>query len=153
MEHTSVEEVESFERAGASVRSLTEALGLGDVAINHYTLEEGERFSSGMHTHEDQEEIFYVLSGEAAFETPDGEVEVGAGEAVRFAPGDYQTGKNAGEGTVEALALGAPKESTDVRVPIPCTECENDDLRAIPADDGFTFECPECGEAFDAPPV
>ena len=153
MEHATVEELESFDRAGASVRSLTEALGLGDVAINHYTLEEGERFSGGMHTHVDQEEIFYVIEGTAAFETPDGEVEVEAGEVVRFAPGDYQSGKNAGDGTAEALALGAPKESTDVRVPMPCTECESEDIRAIPAEDGFTFECPECGESFDAPPV
>jgi uncharacterized cupin superfamily protein len=153
MEHTAVEEVESFERAGASVRSLTEALGLGNVAINHYTLAPGERFSSGMHTHEDQEEVFYVLSGEAVFETPDGEVTVGASEAVRFAPGDYQTGKNAGDEPVEALALGAPKGSTDVRVPFPCTECDSENLRAIPGEDGFTFECPECGESFDAPPV
>jgi uncharacterized cupin superfamily protein len=153
MEHTTVEDVEAFDRAGASVRSLTEALGLGDVAINHYTLAAGEGFSSGMHTHEDQEEIFYVMAGEAVFETPDGEVEVGAGEAVRFAPGDYQVGKNAGEGTVEALAIGAPKGSTDVRVPFACTECDSEDLRAVPGEDGFTFECPECGESYDAPPV
>lgn len=153
MEHATVEELESFDRAGASVRSLTEALGPGDVSINHYTLEEGDRFSIGMYTHVDQEEIFYVIEGTAAFETPDGEVEVEAGEAVRFAPGDYQSGKNAGEGTGEALALGAPRESTDARVPMPCTECESEALRAIPGEDGFGFECPECGASFGTPPV
>jgi len=64
MEHATVEELESFDRAGASVRSLTEALGPGDVSINHYTLEEGDRFSIGMYTHVDQEEIFYVIEGD-----------------------------------------------------------------------------------------
>jgi uncharacterized cupin superfamily protein len=99
-----------------------------------------------MHTHMDQEEVFYVVEGTATFETPDGETAVAAGEAVRFAPGDYQRGRNEGDGPVEALALGAPKGSTDVRVPHPCPECgDSENVRAIPAEDGFEFECPECG--------
>ena len=150
MEQVSIEEVETSERSSATVRGLAEALGATDVAINHYRLDPGEAFAGGMHTHMDQEEVFYVIVGEATFETPDGEVSVGEGEAVRFAPGDYQRGRNDGDGPVEALALGAPKESTDVRIPQPCPACgESENLRAIPAEEGFDFECPECGADVD----
>ncbi|MEF8876913.1 MAG: cupin domain-containing protein [Haloarculaceae archaeon] len=146
MERVAVEAVETGDRPNATVRGLADELGTTDVAINHYHLEPGEAFASGMHTHVDQEEVFYVIEGEATFETPEGETAVGAGEAVRFAPGDYQQGRNEGDEPVEALALGAPRESTDVRIPQPCPECgESDNLRAIPTDEGFAFECPECG--------
>lgn len=145
MERVSIEEVETADRSTATVRGLSDELGTTDVAINHYRLDPGEAFAGGMHTHMDQEEVFYVIAGEATFETPGGEVGVGEGEAVRFAPGDYQRGRNDGDEPVEALALGAPKESTDVRIPQPCPECgDSDSLRAIPGDEGFTFECPEC---------
>jgi uncharacterized cupin superfamily protein len=150
MEKVTTEEVETGDRPGTTVRGLSEELGTTDLAINHYRLDPGEAFSGGMHTHMDQEEVFYVVAGEATFETPDGEVSVGEGEAVRFAPGDYQRGRNEGDEPVEALALGAPKGSTDVRVPQPCPECgESDSLRAVPAEEGFAFECPECGADVD----
>ena len=150
MEQVSIEEVETADRPGATVRGLAEELGTTDVAVNHYRLEPGEAFASGMHTHMDQEEVFYVIAGEATFETPEGEVSVSEGEAVRFAPGDYQQGRNDGDEPVEALALGAPKESTDVRIPQPCPACgDSENLRAIPADEGFDFECPECGADVD----
>lgn len=145
MEQVTIEDVETIERSTATVRGLTDELGTTGVAINHYRLDPGEAFSGGMHAHMDQEEVFYVIEGEATFETPEGETTVGPGEAVRFGPGDYQRGRNEGDEPVEALALGAPKESTDVRVPQPCPECDSDTLRAIPTDEGFSFECPECG--------
>jgi hypothetical protein len=73
------------------------------------------------------------------------QVTVGAGEAVRFAPGEYQSGTNTGDAPVVALALGAPKDSEDVRVPQECPDCGNGNMRAIPGDEGFTLVCPECG--------
>jgi uncharacterized cupin superfamily protein len=150
VERVSIEAVETGDRPGTTVRGLSEALGTTDVAINHYRLEPGEAFAGGMHTHMDQEEVFYVVEGEATFETQEGEFAVAPGEAVRFAPGDYQRGRNDGDGPVEALALGAPKESTDVRIPQPCPECgDSENLRAIPAEEGFAFECPECGADVD----
>ena len=145
MEHVSTDDVEAGGMSDADVRGLAGPLGTEDVAINHYTLAPGERFSGGLHTHMDQEEVFYVLSGEATFETLDGEVAVGAGEAIRFAPGEYQSGKNAGDEPVTALALGAPKDSEDVRVPQECRDCGHENMRAVPGDDGFTLVCPECG--------
>jgi hypothetical protein len=75
----------------------------------------------------------------------DGEVTVGEDEAIRFAPGEYQSGKNDSDGEVVAFALGAPRDSEDVRIPQECPECGHDNLRAIPGDDGFDLRCPECG--------
>ncbi|MFC4357451.1 cupin domain-containing protein [Halobium salinum] len=156
MEKVSVDDVEETNFAGVSVSRLSDPLGTEDLAINHYDLAPGDSFSAGMHTHLDQEELFYVISGTATFETRDGEVEVGAGEAIRFARGDYQSGRNDAEvgadgEHVVALALGAPKGSTEMRVPQPCPECgDSDELAVFFAEDGFTLRCPTCGAEFDA---
>lgn len=154
MEHVTVDDVDT--QGELNRRGLSEPLGTSDFAINHYHLEPGEGFSGGRHTHLDQEEAFYVISGTATFEVtqePTGEpetVEVGAGEAVRFAPGEYQTGSNEGDEDVEALALGAPADSTDLRVPGPCPECGHESLALTFAGGEMGTECPECGTELDA---
>jgi len=146
MEKISIQDVEpgAFGR-DIDRRGLSEPLETGDVAINRYRLDPGERFSGGMHAHMDQEEVFIIVEGEATFETMDGEVTVGENEAIRFAPGEFQSGKNDSDGDVVAFALGAPRDSEDVRIPQDCPECGHDNLRAIPGEDGFDLQCPECG--------
>jgi uncharacterized cupin superfamily protein len=153
MKHVTVDDVDTHEEINR--RDLTGALGTVDFAINHYHLAPGERFSGGLHTHLDQEEAFYVLSGTATFDVADeplddpDRVEVEAGEVVRFAPGEYQTGINEGDEDVEALAFGAPKETADVRIPGPCPACENESL-ALTFDHGEVGrECPDCGTELD----
>ena len=146
MEKVSIDEVEpSAFGTDIDRRGLSDPLGTTDVALNRYRLDPGERFTDGMHAHMDQEEIFVIVEGEATFETMDGAVGVGAGEAIRFAPGEFQSGKNDSDDEVVAFALGAPRDSEDIRVAQECPECENDSMRAIPADDGFSLQCPECG--------
>jgi mannose-6-phosphate isomerase-like protein (cupin superfamily) len=159
MQTVAVEEIEPTALGGEDVdrRGLSDPLGTTDVAVNYYALDPGEAFSGGMHAHLDQEEVFYVVSGTATFETkPDATadsetVEVTAGEAIRFAPGEFQQGRNEGDEQLFALALGAPRESTEGRVPQPCSACgESDVLAVVMTDDGMGLECPECGAAFDA---
>jgi mannose-6-phosphate isomerase-like protein (cupin superfamily) len=152
MEHVSVDDVEPQSMGGdVDRRGLADPLGATDVAINRYVLEPGEGFSGGLHAHLDQEELFYVVEGTATFEhrsEPAGESEtitVEAGEAVRFAPGDYQQGRNESDEQVVALALGAPKETTEGRVAQPCPDCDSDALALEPADEGFLLVCPDCG--------
>jgi hypothetical protein len=120
--------------------------------------------------------VFVVVEGEATFETrADGdpasaerEVAVGAGEAVRFAPGEFQSGGNevseprsdgsedersessGGDGTVVAFALGAPRETEDIRIAripgfgeVACPGCGREDMR-IPRGDESGLVCPEC---------
>jgi uncharacterized cupin superfamily protein len=145
MEKVSIENVEPRSLSGdIDRRGLSDPLGTEDVAINRYRLDPGERFSSALHTHMDQEEVFVVVEGEATFETPDAEVSVAAGEAIRFAPGEYQSGKNDGEDVLVAFGIGAPRHSRDVRVPRECPECGHENMRAVPGDDGMTLVCPEC---------
>ena len=130
-------------------RGLSDPLETTDFALNRYRLDPGERFSGGMHAHMDQEEVFVIVEGEATFETMDGEVTVGEAEVIRFAPGEFQSGKNDSDGEVVAFAMGAPRDSEDVRIPQNCPECGHDNVRAIPGDDGFDLQCPECGAELD----
>lgn len=152
MERVTIDDAADESVTDAKRRSLTEPLGTTDVSLVFYSLEPGEGFSGGMHTHLDQEEVFYVQSGTAVFERLDGDdITVGAGEVVRFAPGEYQHGfvpEDAAVG-VEALALGAPSPSTEIRTPATCSECGHDALAVRFDDDGMYLECPECGVARD----
>ncbi|MDJ1432981.1 cupin [Halostagnicola sp. A-GB9-2] len=159
MERVSIDEVEPTpdDDCHSDRRALADPLGTSNVAITRYVLEPGERFSGSVHTHMDQEEVFLVLEGTVTFElrrdrsssngedgddrSGDGnapssngnEISVDAGEAIRFAPGEFQSGKNDADETVVAFALGAPKNSDDVRI------------SRIPTLDDRTIGCPECG--------
>ena len=137
-------------------RALTGPLNAANVAINRYALDPGERFSGSLHAHADQEEVFLIVEGEATFETysprgrteparSSGEITVGENEAIRFAPGEFQSGKNAADEPVVALAVGAPRDSEDVRVPLPCSECGRKDRRPIVTDGAEILVCPDCG--------
>lgn len=134
----------------ASVRRpLANALGAEYAAINYYELEPGESFAFGYHYHEDQEEVFYILSGTATFETEDGTITVGPNEVLYVAPGEFQQGFNRGEERVVALALGAPKETSGGgEVRRDCPECgERTRHRFGSEDEGRTrlTICRKCG--------
>lgn len=117
-----IEELENSVQPAAVMRHLTEPLGLTDLAINYYELEPGDSFAFAYHSHEVQEEVFYIQSGTATFETEDGPVEVDGGEAIRFDRNEFQRGWNRGTERVVALALGAPLEyGTQVKLRF----CEN----------------------------
>lgn len=161
MEHVAVDDVEPTGFGDdVECRKFSDCLGTTGVAINHYRVAPGEGLPSGLHAHGDQEEIFVVLDGEATFETlgprrsEAEEVIVGSGEAVRFAPGEYQSGRNDADADLVVLALGAPRNSEDVRVPLACPECGHDYLRPEVVEDGpktdeagVVLACPDCGSA------
>jgi uncharacterized cupin superfamily protein len=127
-------------------RGLADPLGTTDLSINHYRIPPGEGFPSGLHAHVDQEEVFVVLDGDATFLTlEDGPISVEAGEAIRFVPGEYQTGRNEAADDLVALALGAPRDTEDFRVPVACPDCGHGDLRPAAGDDGVELVCPDCG--------
>ena len=101
--------------------------------------------------------MFLIVEGGATFETysprgrteparSSGEITVGENEAIRFAPGEFQSGKNDSDGEVVILALGAPKGTEDWRIPVTCPECGHDDTRPTVADGGTpVLACPDCG--------
>ncbi|NHN61222.1 MULTISPECIES: cupin domain-containing protein [Halorussus] len=154
MEKVAVDEVDN-ERNPMKVHSVrkpvSRALGTDHFAMNYFVLEPGESFSGGLHTHHDQEEVFYVESGTATFEVglDRDEVVVDAGELVRFPPGEFQKGYNDGEATVEGWALGAPGASHDwdeLQSRAYCPECDEETTQDVAMGDGrFELTCTECG--------
>ena len=148
MERVRIEDVESRMGPADVKRPLTDALGATDLALNYYELAPGESFAFGYHAHGDQEEIFYVQEGTVTFETADGQTEVESGEAVRFAPSEDPRGVNRGKGRVVALAMGAPKESTDLDVRRDCPECDDrtaNDIELAEGGDALVTICEDCG--------
>lgn len=151
MRKVQVRPVDGAARPGpAAVRvSLTDALGMADAALNYYELAPGDSFAFGFHAHEDQEEVFYVESGVVTFRTDGDDVEVGAGEAVRFAPGEYQRGVNEGEERVTALALGAPREAGATDIRRHCEACDEATAQTIESSgsgETLVTHCERCGE-------
>lgn len=155
MQHVAIDDVRRSP-VRSTRRELSDPLATTDVAVNHYEVGPGEAFSGSLHAHAGQEEVFVVLSGRATFQLEAGSVEVGPREAVRFAPGEYQRGYNAGEATVVALALGAPRVGFDespVTALVDCTACgerTRHDVQRV--DDAFERTCRACGTENDPGP-
>ncbi len=149
MEYVALDEPENSPRTADEMRPLTDALGLADMAMNYYELGPGDSFSGGLHTHMNQEEIFLILDGTATFETPDETVEVGPEEAIRFAAGEYQEGRNEGDERVRGIAIGAPQDQGETRTLLPCRECGADYHEVEIEPDNMTLICPDCGNVVD----
>lgn len=148
MEHTSIDDIDLWMSPARAKRSLSNALGAEHVAVNHYELAPGDAFGFGYHRHADQEELFYVIEGTATFETEDGDVEVSAGEAIRFGLGEWQLGTNKSDERVVALALGAPAETGDIDIVRECPDCgDQQSVRVEPTDDrdALVAVCKACG--------
>jgi uncharacterized cupin superfamily protein len=148
MDRARVEDVDDWIGPADVKRPLGRALGLEGAALNYYELAPGDSFAFGYHRHDGQEEVFYVVSGTATFETEEGEVTVDAGEAVRFAPGEYQRGWNRGDERVVALAFGAPRESGETEVLVACPDCGErtpGDVRRAGDGDALVTVCERCG--------
>ena len=60
------------------------------------------------HTHEQQEEIYVVISGSARIKVEDEEIDLGTLDAIRLAPDAARALKGGPEGC-EVIAFGAPK--------------------------------------------
>ncbi|MFB6205770.1 MAG: cupin domain-containing protein [Haloglomus sp.] len=150
-------------------KPLSRAIDEMGFAMVHFELAPGEAFSGGLHTHHDQEELFYVLEGTATFEVKDGpgaDVErhdVGPGEVIHFEKGgSYQTGGNRSDEPVVAVALGVPNRRHawgDTEVLFDCPACGAETVHDIaaehPADERMPdpeemqISCRECGNVVE----
>lgn len=145
MENVTVSGVDSAVLGEESARrGLSEPLGTSDMAINHYRIAPGEGLPGGLHAHIDQEEVFSVIEGEATFETMDGTVSIGEGELVRFAPGEFHSGENASDSDLVVIAIGAPRPTEDVRIPVDCPECGNNTLCLESCESDLELRCSNC---------
>jgi len=138
-------------------KPVSRALGTEHVAMNYFELAPGDAFAGGLHTHEDQEEVFYVLSGTATFEVgrERERVDVGPGELIRFAPGEFQSGfvREDADEEVVAWAFGAPGARHDwdaIQSIATCRACDEERAHDTElTDEGrFRFTCVECGTSF-----
>ncbi|MDY7081887.1 MAG: cupin domain-containing protein [Halobacteria archaeon] len=148
MKKIRIQDVDNRLGPGKERRWLSDELGAEDVSVNYYVLEPGESFGYGLHKHENQEEVFYIQSGTATFETEEGETEVEEGEVVRFAPGEYQLGKNEGDENVVALAMGAPREMGETEILRECDDCGErtvQELEMTDERDAILTKCTDCG--------
>jgi len=148
MQKVRIEEVDNSVQPAAVMRRLTGPLGLTDLALNYYELEPGDSFAFAYHSHEVQEEVFYVQEGTATFETEDGPIEVEAGELLRVDRGEFQRGWNRGDERVRALALGAPLEYGEQVKLRYCPACEEEtanELERAPDETAVVAHCRECG--------
>lgn len=148
MQKVRIEDVDNSVQPAAVMRPLSEPLGTTDLAINYYELEPGDSFAFAYHNHEVQEEVFYIQSGTATFESEDGPVTVEAGEIIRFDRGEFQRGWNHSDGIVCALALGAPLEYGEQRKLRYCPECDAETdttLERSEDDESVVGHCQQCG--------
>ncbi|MFC5972852.1 cupin domain-containing protein [Halomarina salina] len=148
MNHVAVEDVEGYQYEDGSklFKSLTGALGVEGLAVNYYEVAQGETIGDCYHRHHEQEELFYVVAGTATFETEGGDVTVETGELIRFAPGDWQQGRNAHDERLVVLAIGAPQDEGPIDLRRHCPECGDRTDAVLKAEDGAeVFYCAECG--------
>ncbi|MBX0346721.1 cupin domain-containing protein [Haloarcula pellucida] len=91
-------------------RALGDVAGLEQMAANVYEVAPGEQIPLAYHYHDDQEEVFYVLSGTLHVETPDETFEVGADEVFVVEPDSPQRAYNPDAATepARAFVVGAP---------------------------------------------
>lgn len=160
MERITVDDIEHVGHpAGVNTvrRSISDALGVTDVTMIYYELEPDDSFSGGLHRHFDQEEVFYILSGTATFdtcETVDAQtqtVTLTAGEAIRFSPGEFQYGYNDTDERLVVLALAAPQTEHDwkqLEWLTRCRACDEElvhDIR-LTDDRNIVATCRQCGK-------
>ena len=153
MERVSVDDLDpGLSHSDVERHGLSGPLGTTGVAVNHFRIPPGEGLPGGLHAHADQEELFYVVAGEATLErlgrsgpgrTGEG-VTLNAGEAVRFAPGEFQSGWNDSEEPLVVLAMGAPRDSENVRLPVDCPECGHGGM-CMDVSERIELVCPDCG--------
>lgn len=149
MQKVSLTDVENEPRQPDVRKHVTEPLNLADFALNYFELAPGDSFSGGLHTHMNQEEAFYIIEGTATFETMDDTVVVTANGLVRFAPGEYQEGRNESDARVRAIALGAPQEMGETRSAVSCRDCGADYHTVEVGKEGVTLICPGCGNEIE----
>lgn len=131
-----------------SARPLSELLSTTGLAINYRELEPGESFAHSSHRHNHQEEVFYIQSGTATFETEMGDITVNVGEVLRIPPGTFQFGTNNGDEPVKALAFGAPREyQENSQYLIDCEECDERTIQVferLDEQDEIITRCTDC---------
>jgi uncharacterized cupin superfamily protein len=148
MEHVATDDLDNWTGPADVKRPVGRALGTEHMGLRLYELEPGESTAFGYHAHENQEEVFYVIDGTLTFETEGDDVEVGAGEAIHFEPGEFQQSRNAENGRTRVLGIGAPASAGELTLLRACENCGGrTDQEIDSVDDGAALvtHCADCG--------
>lgn len=151
MEHIAIDDVAmpATISPASVLKPVGRDLGTDHVAINYFELAPGDGLGFDYHRHLDQEEIFLPIEGVVTFETEDGPIEVAAGEAIRFAPGEFQAGRNRGDERVRVFALGGPADTTEIEYKRRCASCGVATLHGSSIDREamvVVLTCTSCGQ-------
>jgi mannose-6-phosphate isomerase-like protein (cupin superfamily) len=95
---------------GLESRFAREALDCEKSGMSYYKVAPNFRTPFG-HKHEQQEELYVVISGSARIKIEDEEIELNTLDAIRVAP-EMTRAIEAGPEGAEILAFGAPKTAT-----------------------------------------
>ncbi|MWG35701.1 cupin domain-containing protein [Halomarina oriensis] len=150
-EHVRVDELPDAPNPTRHKKEVDEAVDATAFGFNVLTADPGEQLPWGYHRHPDHEELFYVISGTVAFETPDREYRVDAGTAFFVEPDSPQKGVAVGPDPAVVVATGAPKRSDDTTVEEECPACgeTTDRTHEEAVEDGrrvYRLRCTDCGE-------
>ena len=95
----------------SDMRDVSEAAAMETMGLRVYYVDPGEDIPvSGMHYHDEQEEVFYVVDGALIVETPDGTIDVPEGQFFIAGPESPHRAHNPidADGPIEVIAIGAP---------------------------------------------
>jgi mannose-6-phosphate isomerase-like protein (cupin superfamily) len=112
--HVDPDTPEQWDGRPVDVRSIRAVAGLdyqdASPGMRVYEADPGEQFPLSYHSNDEQVEAFPLLDGELHAQTPDGELVVGADEALLIEPGSPQRAFNPAStrGSVCAPGVGAP---------------------------------------------
>jgi quercetin dioxygenase-like cupin family protein len=109
-EGVTIRQQDEFERTGNWLLA-RKSLGLSAFGMNLVEIPPGERIPEHDETGRDQEEVFIVLSGEAAIVVEGEEIPAPAGTYARLDPEVRRTVANNGSGPATVLICSAPRSS------------------------------------------
>ncbi|SHH53455.1 cupin domain-containing protein [Halobaculum gomorrense] len=157
--HVAVDDVANTPNPTRAKRELDEAVGASLFGCNYYEADPGERVPWGFHRHPDHEELFYVIDGELAVETPGRTYRVGADEAFFVPAGAPNRAVAAGDEPCRFLAVGAPKDADGAVISEECPACGAEADReydveprgegADPDAEEYVLRCAACGAETD----
>lgn len=98
----------------SEMRYISEAANMENMGLRVYDVAPGEDIPlSGIHYHDEQEEVFYLVEGELRVETPDEEYSITAGQFFVAEPESPHRAYNdpASNSDAKVIGMGAPAVS------------------------------------------
>ena len=105
------DEVELMRDSPSETYSISDAIGLENMGLRVYTVDPGEDIPyAGLHYHDEQEEVFFVVLGELRVETPEQMFQIPQGQFFVAEPESPHRAFNSAdaEDSAQVIAVGAP---------------------------------------------